>query len=321
MLILASVSAGRLVSCAYRLSRATCASVFLALGFTAVAHSADMLVKAQPPSKIDYNAWRFDITPYVWTLSPNGTSTIKGHTADVDATFFGDLIHRKIPKELFGLMTAFEVRNDRFAILGDFTYLLIGAGKSGSRSISLDPILTSDVSANFGTTLKMIITEIAGAFEIARLGSPAKSATAVDIYAGGRLFWQQATASLNVDARLGLMLPSSRIFTVSGNRAYVYSGDVTWVDPLVGLRVRHQFSPGQEMTLSGDVGGFGVGSDFSWQAIGAYRLTFAQAYGASWSGMLGYRALYTDYSKGSGDTLYRYNMLQHGPIVGISARF
>ena len=37
--------------------------------------------------------------------------------------------------------------------------------------------------------------------------------------------------------------------------------------------------------------------------------------------MLGYRALYVDYSKGSGDTLYAFDMLMHGPIVGISARF
>jgi hypothetical protein len=96
---------------------------------------------------------------------------------------------------------------------------------------------------------------------------------------------------------------------------------VTWVDPLVGLRLRHQFTPGHELTLSGDVGGFGAGSEFSWQAIGAYRFALAQAYGATWSGLLGYRALYVDYSKGAGDTLYQFDMLQHGPIAGISARF
>ncbi len=72
--------------------------------------------------------------------------------------------------------------------------------------------------------------------------------------------------------------------------------------------------------LGGDVGGFGVGSEFSWQGVGAYRFAFAQSRGITWSGMLGYRALYADYSKGSGDTLYQYDMLQHGPIAGISAQ-
>jgi hypothetical protein len=311
------------------MTRAACgipgAVFFAAFTFTAMSlgalHAADMPVKAPPPPPTPaYNPWRFDLTPYAWLPSLNGSSTIKGHTADIDASFFGDLIHRKIPKELFGLMTAFEARNDRFAILGDFTYLLLGASKGGARSVSLDPRLTADVSANFDTTIKMIITELAGAYELARWGSPAASTTSLDLYAGGRLWWQQAEASLNVNAALALRLPR-RSFNLSGSRAYADSGDVTWVDPLVGLRLRHQFTPGHELTLSGDVGGFGAGSEFSWQAIGAYRFALAQAYGATWSGLLGYRALYVDYSKGAGDTLYQFDMLQHGPIAGISARF
>ncbi|MGE3989834.1 hypothetical protein [Pseudorhodoplanes sp.] len=278
-------------------------------------------MKAPPPSAAPaYSPWRFDITPYAWMPSLNGSSTIKGHTADVDASFFGDIIHRKIPKELFGLMTAFEARNDRFAIIGDFTYLLLGASKGGARSTSLDPRVTLGVSANFDATVKMIITELAGAYELVRWGSPAGSATSLDVYAGGRLWWQEAEASLDVSAALQVLLPR-RTFTINGTRAVASSGDVTWVDPLVGLRLRHQFMPGQELTLSGDVGGFGVGSEFSWQAVGAYRFHIGQAWGAAWSGMLGYRALYADYSKGSGDTLYQFDMLQHGPIAGLSARF
>jgi hypothetical protein len=291
------------------------------VGSSTALQAADMPVKAPPaPAPAAYNPWRFDITPYAWLPSLNGSSTIKGHTADVDATFFGDLIHRKIPKELFGLMTAFEARNDRFAIIGDFTYLLLGASKSGSRSATLDPRLTLAVGANFETTVKMIITELAGAYELARWGSAMGSATSVDVYAGGRLWWQQAEASLNVGATLTALLPRNT-FVLNGARAYASSGDVTWVDPLVGLRLRHQFTPGHELSLSGDVGGFGAGSDFSWQAVGAYRFAFAKAYGADWSGMIGYRALYADYSKGSGNTLYQFDMLQHGPVAGISARF
>jgi hypothetical protein len=39
------------------------------------------------------------------------------------------------------------------------------------------------------------------------------------------------------------------------------------------------------------------------------------------SGMLGYRALFVDYSRGSGFTHYEYDMTMHGPILGITARF
>ena len=40
------------------------------------------------------------------------------------------------------------------------------------------------------------------------------------------------------------------------------------VDPVIGLRVRHEFSPTQNIMVRGDVGGFGLGSQFSWQALG-----------------------------------------------------
>jgi hypothetical protein len=109
--------------------------------------------------------------------------------------------------------------------------------------------------------------------------------------------------------------------TVSRGRALAASGDVTWFDPLIGLRLRHRFSPQAEMVLRGDVGGFDVGSKFSWQAMGYVNWEFARTQNFVWSAMLGYRALYVDYAKGSGNTLYEYNMLTHGPIMGITARF
>lgn len=304
---------------------AAAAGAALLLGLCQSAYAADIppapVYKAAPPVVV--NPWRFDVTPYAWMPSLNGTSTVKGHASDIDATFFGDLIHRKIPKELFGLMTAFEARNDRFAVIGDFTYMLLGVDKSGARSKTLGPVATADAGAALDITTRMVIFELAAAYELARWGSPfggAGASTSLDIYGGGRLWWQQADADLAVTAQLALILPRHN-FSIGGGRATAGSGDISWVDPVAGLRLRHQFAPGSELTLSGDIGGFGVGSKFSWQALGAYRWTFAKTANVTWSGLLGYRALYVDYSKGAGSTLYEYDMLQHGPMVGVSARF
>ncbi len=289
------------------------------------ANAADLpkkpVYKAPPP--VVLNPWRFDITPYAWMPSLSGSSTIKGFKTDIDATFFGELIHREIPKQLFGMMTAFEARNDRFAILGDFTYLMVGTSKSGARSATYGSRIDVGADAALDVKVKMAIIEMAASYELARWGSPfggAGSSTSLDLYGGGRLWWQQAQASVGLTAALALNL-ENRNFVIEGSRAVDKSGDITWVDPLVGLRLRHQFSPGSELTLAGDIGGFGVGSQFSWQAVGAYRWTIAKTANVTWGGMLGYRALYADYSKGSGSTLYNYDMLQHGPIVGVSARF
>ncbi len=73
--------------------------------------------------------------------------------------------------------------------------------------------------------------------------------------------------------------------------------------------------------LSGDVGGFDVGSKFSWQVLGALDYEFCRSKNIVWSGMLVYKALSVDYSRGSGVTLYNFDMTIHGPILGVTARF
>jgi hypothetical protein len=246
--------------------------------------------------------------------SLHGHSTVRGVTSDIDASFF-DLLDRKIPKELFAMMASFEARNDRFSIVSDLAYMKLGASGSGVRNATLEPLVNASLAAAANVNVEMVIAELAATYEILRWGSSASS-TAVDIVGGGRLWWQRAEADLALTA--GVTLAG---FTVSGGRAFSGGGDVTWVDPIVGVRLRHQFAPGHELILAGDVGGFGVGSEFSWQALGAYRFEFARTTTIVWSGMIGYRALYVDFSKGSDVTLYEYDMLQHGPIAGLTMRF
>jgi hypothetical protein len=43
--------------------------------------------------------------------------------------------------------------------------------------------------------------------------------------------------------------------------------------------------------LSGDVGGFGVGSQFSWQALAFLENEMFTSSSATWSAMVGYKAL------------------------------
>ena len=70
-----------------------------------------------------------------------------------------------------------------------------------------------------------------------------------------------------------------------------------------------------------DVGGFDVGSRFSWNAIAAYNFTLCVNNGLTYTGMLGYRALSVDYEQGSGHTRYEYDVVQHGPVMGVSVKF
>lgn len=287
-----------------------------ALCVSTVAFAADAPtseVAALPPGP---PSWTYIAMPYAWLPSVSGTSTVKGRATDVDASF-GTLVNREIPKQLFGLMGAFEARQGPFAIMTDLVYMKIGASGGGVRVRSVHPSIGGALAASASIRLDMFIAEAALAYELVHWDRSALgTGTSLDLYGGGRVWWQKADASLVVVA--GLAIADLRI---GRGRAIAASGDVAWVDPLVGLRLRHHFSTDTELVLRADVGGFGVGSDFSWQAMGHLNWDFARTQDVVWSAMLGYRALYVDYAKGSGNTLYQYDMLTHGPIVGLTARF
>jgi len=45
------------------------------------------------------------------------------------------------------------------------------------------------------------------------------------------------------------------------------SGDKIWRDPYIGARVLHRIDERWTLIAYGDVGGFGVGWDLTWQAL------------------------------------------------------
>ena len=272
-----------------------------------------------PPTPI-LNPWTFTATPYAWVTLMNGSTTVKGRTADVNVDFndLMDLVRRsEIPKDLMALMGYFEARNGRLSIFADVVYLKIGLDASMVRSRGVDA-LNASVGASAGMKFEMVIAEMATAYEVARWGATGVpgSGTAIDVFAGVRGWWQKADASLSVTGTVNV-----GDLTRNADGTLTASGNVSWLDPLVGVRLRHQFAPGWNFVASGDVGGFGVGSKFSWQALAALNYDFYAHNGITWSGMAGYRALYVDYSKGSGLNQYEYNMTMHGPIIGLTARF
>jgi hypothetical protein len=286
---------------------------FLATGGAAM--GADLPVKAPPPPVVPVSAWTFQFTPYGWLPSLNGDVTVRGRTAHVDATFLDIAEHAKIPKDLIGLMGYFEARNGPWALFGDLVYVKAAISASGSRTTSVAPEVSGTLAASLGVTVKMAIAEAGAAYEVMRWGTAPGSGTALDVYAGARLWWQSVDLNLAVTAGVTV----ADLVNVSGGRAIAESGDVSWVDGLIGLRLRHQFAPGHQVFLAGDIGG--GGSNFSWQLVGAYSFDIARTQHITWAGVIGYRALFVDFEKGSGLTRYEYDMLQHGPLFGVTARF
>lgn len=90
-----------------------------------------------------------------------------------------------------------------------------------------------------------------------------------------------------------------------------------WWDPLVGGRWIWNFGKQWQFVARGDIGGFGVGSDFTWNASGifAWQPWKHVAFAA------GYRALDQDYESGSGADRYKWDVTMHGPIAGVDFRW
>ena len=186
------------------------------------------------------------------------------------------------------------------------------SAESGIRSRSVAPGINATLSAAVGLDFEEAVVEVGGAYEVMKLDRH----TAIDVLAGAR-YWHQ---DMSINLALAGTLDVGDL-VISGDRAIARSGSVDWVDPVVGGRIRYNLAPGQDFILRGDVGGFGVGSQFSWNALAAYSFVFAKRDGVTYSGLLGYRALSADYEQGSGRTKYVYDVVMHGPVTGLTIGF
>ena len=128
-------------------------SIAMIVGACGIAGAADMPVKAAPIAPAPaIPGWTFSLTPYVWAISLNGSTTVKGRTTDVDASFIDIVDHTEIPKDLLELAALGEARYGRFALLTDIVYLKLGLGASITRTRVNDEI-SGTVGVSAGLTL------------------------------------------------------------------------------------------------------------------------------------------------------------------------
>jgi hypothetical protein len=95
-------------------------------------------------------------------------------------------------------------------------------------------------------------------------------------------------------------------------------GSKTWVDPIVGLQL-HTPENGKRWhaQVYTEIGGFGAGSDLTWQVFPTFGVNLAK-----WVSIdFGYRWLSIDYSSGEKETLFKYDVLTQGPVLGFAFKF
>ncbi len=250
-------------------------------------------VSAEEKTK-EKSDWEFQVAPYMWFISTSGDVTVKGQKSDLDLSF--DDIWDELN---IAAMLAFDARNGRWGFYGDIIYANLG---------------DSDVEGPLGfvkidPTIKLAWLTAGGFYRLGSWGlseAAAKKAPTVtmDVFAGARYTY----LDIELDFK-NVPQPTA-------------SGDKHWVDPLVGSRVILDLTQRWAISLDGSIGGFGVGSDFAWDAAGliGYRFPlFSKENNAALFG--GYRARYQDYTDGSGDDEFKWDVTLHGPILGMSIGF
>jgi opacity protein-like surface antigen len=232
---------------------------------------------AQSGSSGDRNQWSFEVTPYLWAAGLQGDVEVRNRKASVDPSF-SDLL-----KDLdFGVMTAAEIRYGRWGFLFDGMYMRLS--KDGDTP---GPLFAGvDVVSKTGI--------IAGSFMYRPVWLDRFT---LDILAGARA-WILDT---ELEFKPGI-LPG---VTVSKSTAFA--------DPIIGLRAAVNVTDRLSVSVLGDVGGFGVSSDLTWQAFGGIEYRFAR----HWSARVGYRALGIDFEKAQ----IKLDAVMHGPVLGVSFRF
>lgn len=196
---------------------------------TALAMSLLVSTQALAQTPVESDAWRFQLTPYVWMTGLDGqVRPFKGApTANVNKSFSDVLDNLDAAAFING-----TARKGRYVLQGDFSY----AATSDKAALPLG------LSAQ--AKIRQTSMTLTGGRNWAL--SPQSS---LDLMAGLRLW--QIKAEVNVP---GLASAQS---------------NTSFVDPIVAARWRYDIAPRWSTLLYADMGGLSVGSKFTWQIHGS----------------------------------------------------
>jgi hypothetical protein len=294
-----------------RTAKVLVAAIGLTLSAPALAADFDMANESvTTPEAAGDRGWTVSVTPYAWLTGINGTVTAEGRSVSTSASF-SDLLNDS--DKLVPFMGYVEAQRDRFSIFGDIFYSDISF--SGEKTKQLNPVPGLQINLKGHAVLDTTLTIAQGAvaYDVVE-----RDGTTLAVY-GGLRYWQteadlhlKITGSVNV-AQLGLQR--------RGQIAIARTRSMDWVDPLIGMRVRHDLTAHDQLQLAADIGGFGIGSDFSWQLFAGYTHSWDIGQATQLAATLGYRVLAVDYEEGSGKNAQALDLTMHGPLAGLTLRW
>ncbi|MBC2717129.1 MAG: hypothetical protein HF978_17630 [Desulfobacteraceae bacterium] len=225
--------------------------------------------------------WEFQLAPYAWLAGQKGeVATLPGFPpTDIDIDFYDD-IFGNINGAIF---LVGEARKDRYGMLMDIAYT----------DIEFEDTTPGPFFSSVKSRTKSWMVTAAGLYRLIQ-----EPGVFLDLIAGARYWSVDSTLSLGA----GILDPQK----VSNREG--------WVDPVIGLKGLSPIGE-SKFFVSGSLvlGGFGVGSDFMWDAIANLGYQWTEGFSTT----LGYRYLDVDYE----DNDFLYDVAQSGLVFGLSWRF
>lgn len=182
-------------------------------------------------------------------------------------------------------MLYLEAQTAKWAISSDLVYM------------NLNQEVTPGRLLHSGTAgAKQLVWEVAGLYRIWPF---------LEIGAGGRL----NNLHSEIDVRRNVF--------PAGTEEYYGTQSTTWIDPILITRLSAHFRDKVLFQFRGDVGGFGIGSDFSWQLQAYTGYRFSDLFQLT----VGYRVLSTDYRKEADTNYFVFNVKEFGPVIRFGFNF
>jgi hypothetical protein len=221
------------------------------------------------------NSWKFTVTPYAWLTGLNGNLTVLDQGVPVDLNFANDLLSNlKLAAMVHG-----EAKKNKFSFMVDAFY-----AKLGKDERVMGP---SNNISDVRVRVKETLIEGGLGYTLAQTGR-----FSMDVLAGARFF----------DNSINVTIDDVEIPKLGFN----------FFDPYVGVRFVNDWN---KWALRGriDIGGFGLGSEYSYKFNGFVSYKFKETLVLS----LGYQVFQPYYK----EDLFEYKLANQGFLLGFTIGF
>jgi len=224
--------------------------------------------------------WNFKLSPYIWFAGLKGDmGSIPPNSVPVDVSA-SDAV--KDTKTSF--MIVVEAKRERHGIFADLLYT----------DVRSEDELIPDINLTLYSKTKTAILTLVYQYAILE-----KETITADLFAGVR--------GWSVDSLLQF---GGGLGQLAGKKI---ENDEMWIDPILGAKAQVPFVGKFYVAGGAGIGGFGIGSDFFYEASINIGYQWNDAIGT----VIGYRIFGVDYESSG----YIYDVVQHGSQLGLTWSF